>query len=96
MIATGNHNFERFAALCNTPGGSQGVLTFSVYALLQTQKFLACSHQWDTHLFTLHSYLLPTPTQVGAAGRVRNQRIGTACEALLASGAAAKNTIISI
>ena len=21
MIATGNHNFERFAALCNTPGG---------------------------------------------------------------------------
>ena len=24
MIATGNHNFERFAALCNTPGGSQG------------------------------------------------------------------------
>ena len=22
MIATGNHNFERFAALCNTPGGS--------------------------------------------------------------------------
>ena len=30
MIATGNHHFERFAALCNTPGGSQGVLTFSV------------------------------------------------------------------
>ena len=30
MIATGNHNFERFAALCNTPGGSQGELTFSV------------------------------------------------------------------
>ena len=24
MIATGNHYFERFAALCNTPGGSQG------------------------------------------------------------------------
>ena len=24
MIATGNHNFERFAALCNAPGGSQG------------------------------------------------------------------------
>ena len=23
MIATGNHNFERFAALCNTLGGSQ-------------------------------------------------------------------------
>ena len=23
MIATGNQNFERFAALCNTPGGSQ-------------------------------------------------------------------------
>ena len=26
MIATGNHYFERFAALCNTPGGSQGSL----------------------------------------------------------------------
>ena len=26
MIATGNHYFERFAALCNTPGGSQGGL----------------------------------------------------------------------
>ena len=24
MIATGNHNFEKFAALCNAPGGSQG------------------------------------------------------------------------
>ena len=35
MIATGNHNFEKFAALCNTPGGSQGVQTISVYALLQ-------------------------------------------------------------
>ena len=30
MIATGNHHFERVAALCNTPRGSQGVLTFSV------------------------------------------------------------------
>ena len=26
MIAPGNHNFERFAALCNTPGGSQGAV----------------------------------------------------------------------
>ena len=26
MIATGNHDFERFAALCNTPGGSQGAV----------------------------------------------------------------------
>ena len=24
MIAIGNHNFEKFAALCNAPGGSQG------------------------------------------------------------------------
>ena len=24
LIATGNHNFEKFAALCNAPGGSQG------------------------------------------------------------------------
>ena len=26
MIAPGNHNLERFAALCNTPGGSQGAV----------------------------------------------------------------------
>ena len=31
MIATGNHNFERFAALCNTPGGSQGVVVGGVF-----------------------------------------------------------------
>ena len=24
MIATGNHNFERFAALCNTLSGEEG------------------------------------------------------------------------
>ena len=28
MIATGNHNFERFAALCNTPEGSQELRRF--------------------------------------------------------------------
>ncbi len=28
MIAPGNHNFERFAALCNTPGGSQELRRF--------------------------------------------------------------------
>ena len=26
MIAPGNHNFERFAALCNTPGEAKGQL----------------------------------------------------------------------
>ena len=31
MIATGNHNFERFAALCNTLGGSQGVEDLRFY-----------------------------------------------------------------
>ena len=41
MIATGNHNFERFAALCNTPGGSQGVLTFSVYVLVGVDTLVA-------------------------------------------------------
>ena len=28
MIAPGNHNFEKFAALCNTPGGSQELRRF--------------------------------------------------------------------
>ena len=41
MIATGNHDFERFAALCNTPGGSQGVLTFSVYVLVGVDTLVA-------------------------------------------------------
>ena len=31
MIATGNHNFERFAALCNTLGGSQGTVVGGSY-----------------------------------------------------------------
>ena len=31
MIATGNHNFERFAALCNTLGGSQGAENLRFY-----------------------------------------------------------------
>ena len=31
MIATGNHHFERFAALCNTLGGSQGVRDLRFY-----------------------------------------------------------------
>ena len=31
MIATGNHDFERFAALCNTLGGSQGVEDLRFY-----------------------------------------------------------------
>ena len=39
----------------------------------QAQKLLACSSQQDTtySLFTIHYYLLPSPTQVGDAGRVR-------------------------
>ena len=45
MIATGNHNFERFAALCNTPGGSQAVQTFSLYALLQSDGEAAAIQQ---------------------------------------------------
>ena len=40
MIATGNHNFERFAALCNTPGGSQVVQTFSLYALVGVDEYV--------------------------------------------------------
>ena len=30
MIATGNHNFERFAALCNTPKGAPRALRAGV------------------------------------------------------------------
>ena len=37
----------------------------------RTQKFLAYSNHRDTHLFTIHFYLFPSPTQVGDAGRVR-------------------------
>ena len=37
----------------------------------QAQKLLAYSNHRDTHLFTIHSYLLPSPTQVGDVGRVR-------------------------
>ena len=36
----------------------------------QAQKLLACQPT-GYHLFTIHSYLLPSPTQVGDAGRVR-------------------------
>ena len=31
MIAPGNHNFERFAALCNTPGEAKNSKTFGEY-----------------------------------------------------------------
>ena len=33
MIATGNHNFERFAALCNTPEGAPRALRARGYAI---------------------------------------------------------------
>ena len=33
MIATGNHNFERFAALCNTPKGAPRALRAMVCAI---------------------------------------------------------------
>ena len=51
MIATGNHNFERFAALCNTPGGSQGGCAARVAKLAtptELKKFLAYSNQRTT------------------------------------------------
>ena len=38
MIAPGNHNFERFAALCNTPGGSQGEVA-AADSMQRTQLF---------------------------------------------------------
>ena len=37
----------------------------------QTQKLLACSNQRDTTYSPFTLYLLPSPTQVGDAGRVR-------------------------
>jgi hypothetical protein len=54
MIATGNHNFERFAALCNTPGGSQG-------------EVAAADSMQCTRLFRkLRVAKLATPTNGGA------------------------------
>ena len=59
----------------------------------RTQKFLAYSNHRDTHLFTIHSYLLPSPTQVGDAGRVRKltywykpRSVSVCVTALLAPG----------
>ena len=48
MIATGNHNFERFAALCNTPAGAPRALRAEIptaikippYQLFGTEGFL--------------------------------------------------------
>ena len=37
MIATGNHNFERFAALCNTPEGAPRALR-----AIKFPRFLSC------------------------------------------------------
>ena len=88
MIATGNQNFERFAALCNTPGGSQELKNNQLYHSMGHCVASASGRQvadpyngcaaplaHAVHrrmpLFPIHSYFLPTPTQVGAAGRVR-------------------------
>ena len=53
MIATGNHNFERFVALCNAPGGSQGCFAPGNGGRLRAsptelQKFLTCNNQRTT------------------------------------------------
>ena len=56
MIATGNHNFERFAALCNTLPGEARALRASgspSWRPLQTQKFLAISIQRTTQFRSL-------------------------------------------
>ena len=39
MIATGNHNFERFAALCNTPEVEPRALR-AIPAVAYTKQFL--------------------------------------------------------
>ena len=51
MIATGNHNFERFAALCNTPGEAKRCkpLACTLYyspmgKLLPFNERLSCVH----------------------------------------------------
>ena len=62
MIATGNHNFERFAALCNTPGGSQAVQTFSLYALVVAPPGFGI--EWFDKRYQL-------PTWVVGADRIR-------------------------
>ena len=69
MIATGNHNFERFAALCNTPGGSQGGFAARVarlatptMAVLRRERFVPPPPVWRA---------------VSSPGGLRKQRIDT-------------------
>ena len=39
MIATGNHNFERFAALCNTPEVEPGALRAGIYRPMNPLRY---------------------------------------------------------
>ena len=65
MIATGNHNFERFAALCNTLGGSQGVLTFSVYALVGVDEYVDPSAALPPQMYRIpDNQLHSNPTMI--------------------------------
>ena len=99
MIATGNHNFEKFAALCNTLSGEPRRLRRSGRQVGDPYKlksfWLAVTNGIPTYSpFTLTYYL--RPHKWALPGGLGSHRVGTEHEASLASGAAVKNTIISI
>ena len=70
MIATGNHNFERFAALCNTLGGKpRDASPLAVRKLLiRTVYYRAIAKRFLSGIVT---------------GWAENQRVGTGLEAAL-------------
>ena len=70
MIATGNHNFERFAALCNTPGGSQGGCAARVAKLAAPTGLRSFWLAAANRIPPIHYSLLPI-TFAHAGGRCR-------------------------
>ena len=70
MIATGNHNFEKFAALCNAPGGSQGAVagagSIQRSALFRPQMAAAPHRVANlvTPAMTAENHMLPPPVRV--------------------------------
>ena len=66
------------------PPGSPG------WRPLPSSKAFGLQQPTGYHLFTIHSYLLPSPTQVGDAGRVREPTYRYKPRAVLSGGIAAR------
>ena len=49
MIATGNHHFERFAALCNTLPGE----AWALRAAIEKAHDLYCNRSWAFHFISV-------------------------------------------